>query len=136
MVEHLHRTSFYAFDPPRGEMLDDLRKTALRDLQEFRIPPNYQRGAGDTYFSGKLLARLARILIVADEMGLSPTADFALAVQHLRSGVEVWLNGSAESPFLYDYAWRGLIMCGCDYHWFPDEKVGKYHLLFCCTVRR
>jgi hypothetical protein len=32
-------------------------------------------------------------------------------------GVEIWLSGKAESPFLYDRSWGGLVMCGCDYHY-------------------
>jgi endo-1,3(4)-beta-glucanase len=28
----------------------------------------------------------------------------------------VWFNGSAQSPFLYDRAWGGMVMCGCDYN--------------------
>lgn len=124
MVEHLHRTSFHSSTVPRDEMLPDLLAAAKNDLL-FRLPDNYMRGAGDTYFSGKLLARMARIVLIADELGLSQTADFAGAVHHLRAGVEIWLNGSAESPFLYDRAWGGLVMCGCNYGWFPEEKIGR-----------
>lgn len=120
----MHRTSFHAALAPRAEIYPDLLAAAKKDLL-FRLPPNYMRGAGDTYFSGKLLARLARIIIISDELGLSQTQEFYNALAHLRSGVEIWLNGSAESVFLYDRAWGGLVMCGCDYHWFPDEKIGR-----------
>ena len=37
------------------------------------------------------------------------------AVDRLRRGVEVWLNGTAEAPFLYDAKWGGLVSCGCAY---------------------
>jgi hypothetical protein len=42
-------------------------------------------------------------------------------------GVQIWLGGKAESPFLYDRSWGGLVMCGCDYHW--DEEIKEGHCL-------
>ena len=73
------------------------------------------RGAGDTYFSGKMLARLARVLIVAKEVGGVPQKDFNDALGRLKGGIAIWLNGSAESPMLYDKSWGGVVMCGCDF---------------------
>ncbi len=55
-----------------------------------------QVGAGDTYFSGKMLAKLARILIVAEEVGATQDVHqplFTDALARLRAGVEIWLNG-------------------------------------------
>lgn len=103
------------------EMMKDLISNAKLDLT-WRLPANYMAGAGDTYFSGKLLARLGRIILISDQLGLSDSAEFRDAVDHLRSGVEIWLNGSAQSPFLYDKTWRGLVMCGCDYAY--ENHVG------------
>lgn len=111
------------------------------------MPDNYLRGAGDTYFSGKMLAKLGRIIVIAQELrGLAerpkddapdastPDGQELLriirackeadlpsegevndAISRLRAGVEVWLNGTAASPFTYDSAWGGLVNCGC---WF------------------
>lgn len=120
-MEHLHRTSFDAPRAPRIEMMRDIVEAAKVDLQ-WRIPANYMVGAGDTYFSGKLLARLARILLVSDDVGLRHSEGFSDALDHLRSGVEIWLNGSAQSMFLYDQSWGGLVMCGCDYAY--ENHVG------------
>lgn len=114
LIEHLHRTSFYASNGIRKEMEEDVRRAAIADLA-WRMPRNYMEGAGDTYFSGKMLARISRVLLVADQVGLKETQAFQDALSHLRSGVEIWLNGSAQSMFLYDNAWGGLVMCGCDY---------------------
>ena len=125
LVEHLHRTSFHASSSPRLEMIPDIKKALDEDL-EYLIPENYMRGAGDTYFSGKMLAKLARILTIADEIGGVDQQKFDSALGRLRSGVEIWLNGSAESPLLYDNKWGGIVMCGCDYNGhgcnnaFPD----------------
>jgi endo-1,3(4)-beta-glucanase len=103
-------------------MQEAVRAAALEDLQ-WRLPANYMVGAGDTYFSGKMLARLARVLVIADEVGLTRTSEFEAAVAHLRSGVEIWLNGSAESAFLYDRSWGGVFTCGCEYIY--EHNVGS-----------
>lgn len=44
-----------------------------------------------------------------------PDSDFADALARLQEGVEIWINGSAASPLLYDEHWGGVVMCGCDY---------------------
>lgn len=51
MVEHLHRTSFYATRPPRKEMQGAIQSALKNDIK-FELPQNYRDGAGDTYFSG------------------------------------------------------------------------------------
>lgn len=121
MVEHLHRTSFSAPRPPRSEMVASIRQALQHDIR-YSPPQNYMDGAGDTYFSGKMLAKLARILLVAHEVGGVDKKDFAHALATLREGVEVWYRSSAGSPFLYDRAWGGIVMCGCDYKW--ENNVG------------
>ena len=95
-------------------MLPDIRAALKTDIH-YALPDNYMRGAGDTYFSGKMLARLARVLIVAKEVGGVPQKDFNDALGRLKSGIAIWLNGSAESPMLYDKSWGGVVMCGCDF---------------------
>jgi endo-1,3(4)-beta-glucanase len=107
-----------------------------------------RRGSGDTYFSGKFLAKLARILTITEEMNelcgekgfidqhmdgylqfcknatLPKREDVDEAIRHLREGVEVWINGTAETPFVYDKTWGGVISCGC---YMEHEKcVNKY----------
>lgn len=125
LVEHLHRTSFHSMRSPNEEILPSIRSALEVDI-DYEIPDNYMRGAGDTYFAGKMLAKLARIVIIADEMGDVSPQKFDAALGRLRAGVEIWLNGSAASPLLYDTKWGGIVMCGCDYNGhgcnnaFPD----------------
>eukprot|EP01038_Epipyxis_sp_PR26KG_P009986 gene9986-13436_t len=125
LVEHLHRASFSATLAPRDEMLDDIHAALEVDLK-YEIPNNYMKGAGDTYFSGKMLAKLARVLIIANELGESDSDLFLDALGRLRAGVQVWLDGSSQSPLLYDYAWGGMVMCGCDYNGETDSCANSY----------
>jgi hypothetical protein len=74
-----------------------------------------------------MLAKLGRILVIAEEMGFKASHHgmskedaedaslFEHALHHLQSGVEVWLNGKADSPMVFDSAWGGVFGCGCDY---------------------
>jgi endoglucanase Acf2 len=89
LVEHLHRTAFHFTQSPKIEMLDEIMDAAKKDLQ-WRLPSNYMIGAGDTYFSGKLLARFARVLIIADELGLRDSDEFNAALDHLKDGEYVF----------------------------------------------
>lgn len=143
LVEDMPPIAFQAPRPPRPEAVFAISKALKNDLS-FRLHEYFERGAGDTYFSGKMLARLARVLLIAEELkglcnarnrkdlgyvltsqekeeyiaacqnvSLPTDDDIAAGVSRLRSSVEVWINGKADIPFVYDSAWGGVISCGC-----------------------
>lgn len=122
---------FRAARPPKAQALPALSQALQKDF-EYRVPGYFMRGAGDTYFSGKILAKAARILVIADEVkelcSKGGKGDYADACRDstvptdlettamlnmLRAGVEIWINGTAEAPFVYDKGWGGLVNCGC-----------------------
>lgn len=119
--------------------------TSLKHDINYTLPSFYRRGAGDTYFSGKMLAKLGRILLVAEEMNelcsnskdsayktacqgivLPSKEEMSKAVASLRSGVEIWINGTAEIPFVYDSSWGGVVSCGCDFDGDKEICKNKY----------
>jgi Glycosyl hydrolase family 81 C-terminal domain len=127
--------NFTAPRPPAPWALASLGTSLKTDLK-FKLPRIYEKGIGDTYFSGKMLAKFARILIIADEittlcqstdeMAVSPEYVDAcnsmempsvksrqVALERLKRSVEIWINGSAVTPFVYDPAWGGVVSCGC-----------------------
>lgn len=124
MKVELHPVNFESPNDYEPALLHDIREALLVDLK-YELPLNYQKGAGDTYFSGKMIAKLARIVQIGTEIAerSKHLADFLTkyhplhvsALNRLRSGVEIWLNGSALSPLVYDESWGGLVGCGCDY---------------------
>jgi len=133
-----HPPGLVAPRPPRADHVPAIAR-ALSDDIRFELPEYYRRGVGDTYFSGKQLAKLGRIVVAASELrdlaggggdgyrgpidpdivraaglaDLPSSRDLAGAVDRLRSGVEVWLNGTAGTPFTYDGTWGGVVSCGC-----------------------
>ena len=61
--------------PPRAKAIPSLAEALSKDIS-YSLPDNYMRGAGDTYFSGKMLAKLGRIIVIAQELrGLAETPD-------------------------------------------------------------
>lgn len=121
--------------PPRAEYLPSLSEALVHDMN-YSLPKFFERGAGDTYFSGKMLSKLARILLIAEELvaicegnqAMAKTSDYRVACKNvtlptedeqsraldrLRRSVEIWINGTAETPFVYDEAWGGVVSCGC-----------------------
>lgn len=88
--------------------------------KDYDVPGNYAIGAGDTYFGGKMLARLARVALIAEEVAVDP-ATLSDIVSRLQARVEVWYNSSSLNRLQYDALWGGIIACGCKY----DDCGGK-----------
>ena len=137
ILETLPPVSFRAPRAPNSSIIPALMEAVSNDLS-YRVPDNYMRGAGDTYFSGKALGKLARILLIAEEImeicggqpqvrrGLQSSIDcvdgslpnstaIANALAHLKAGVEIWLSSDAQAPLVFDSSWGGVVSCGCSY---------------------
>eukprot|EP01041_Mallomonas_annulata_P000931 gene931-1807_t len=113
LQESLPIISFHADRPIRDEILP-LIKSSISDDLHYNIQDIYARGVGDTYFSGKELAKLARIIIIANELGYTlDNIDFQNALNRLKKGIEIWIENKGENIFVYDKIWGGYITCGC-----------------------
>ncbi|CAE8695749.1 unnamed protein product, partial [Polarella glacialis] len=106
----------------KADLLDVLRgpKSALWNGslpdKDFDLPLNMQLGAGDTYWSGKMLSRLARLVVIADELDQSGEQYFQDMLDRLEVRLQVWLSPEvSENPFFFDASWGGMIACGCSY---------------------
>lgn len=87
-----------------------------------------------------MLAKLGRVLVMAEEfteicgnatnmkydwgesltyaqackdLSLPSKTDRAGALASLRKSVQVWIDGTASAPFVYDPTWGGVANCGC-----------------------
>ena len=133
--------SFSAPRPPMASSFASLANAINKDIS-YRIPDYYERGAGDTYFSGKMLAKLSRILLITEEMtdicsnddkppecdniSLPTEGQFQEALDHLRSSTEIWINGTATTPFVYDGKWGGIVSCGCYFNGDTMDCDNRY----------
>ncbi|MFZ5893161.1 MAG: glycosyl hydrolase [Myxococcota bacterium] len=88
---------------PRAIAAD--RVSAVR--QALTSDKAYQPVGDDPYFGGKALAKLARLILIADELGESDARDEM--VERLRPRVEAWLSGTNAVPLGYDKVWGGLV---------------------------
>ena len=59
--------SFNAGRPPEGDAIPALAEALKEDIH-YRLSDNMMRGAADTYFSGKILARLGRVIAISSEL--------------------------------------------------------------------
>jgi len=143
MYETLPDVDFRASRHPDPTYLPLLAESLLDDIR-YRIPSNFRTGAADTYFSGKTTAKLARILLITEELKelceappleyedacdiaeLPSDDEIDQALNQLRDSVTVWVRTNSKAPFVYDRAWGGLVNCGCLYrggecvNLFPD----------------
>merc|ERR1719362_1549430 len=62
-----------------------------------------------------MVARLARLVAIAGELGEAQEIYFGDMLMRLKKRLEVWLERDSATPFVYDESWGGLISCGCTY---------------------
>lgn len=135
--------SFVARRPPAASAIGLLAKSVSEDLA-YQLSDDLHRGAADTYFSGKILSRVARTIVIASELrdlvegseletkydvdseylksSIAAASEVKLpsqssidnALKDLKKCVQVWLE-KPEAPYLYDESWGGLVNCGCRY---------------------
>ena len=91
------------FEAPGGiaAALEPLVQEALLEDLDFPVT------AGDTYFGGKQLAAIARLALIADELGDAASA--ATARANLQAALEPWLAGTNGDPLRYDATWGGVV---------------------------
>ncbi|GAX26526.1 hypothetical protein FisN_23Lh055 [Fistulifera solaris] len=124
LTETIPHVGWRAPRSPSADALGALGQALQTDLK-YQVFELFRKGGGDTYFSGKQLAKLGRICLVAEEWlelcddgaidcEKGPTtAELENAVQELKQSVEIWFNGTGLTPFVYDEAWGGVVSCGC-----------------------
>jgi endoglucanase Acf2 len=77
----------------------------------------------DTYWFGKALGKITRLVHIAQQIGHMQAHDLFLA--ELKNHVEDWLNGTAPHYFYYDKVWRTLI--GYPAAFGSDTALSDHH---------
>ncbi len=81
--------------------LDEIAKQLIEDIKEI-VPSSL-----DIYSFGKEVARMARLTLIADNLGISDTRANALAT--IEKTIIPWLQGSNENSLLYDRTYGGIV---------------------------
>merc|ERR1712142_276365 len=96
-----------------SDKMGDIKAALQQDI------PNVACCSDDPYFGGKQMAVLARLALIADEMGESGLAQQAR--DRVKPFIQGWLGGTNGNTLLYDQTWGGVVsQCGlydqgCDF---------------------
>lgn len=109
LVDHGDPQSFIADRPPSAGVIPDIAD-ALREDVKFQFSANMLRGAADTYFPAKILAKIGRIIEIAHELkrlsdGDAPDyadADESTVAESASAAAAVYLPPDSEIEFLLD----------------------------------
>lgn len=94
----------------------------------------------DPYFGGKQLAKLARLVLVADELG--DTARANAMRDRLAPLVASWLDATNGNPLVYEQSWGGIVTTkgvadpGADFGqgWFNDHHFHYGYHVYAASV--
>ncbi|MCH0541679.1 glycoside hydrolase [Streptomyces sp. MUM 203J] len=92
-------------------------------LDEVVNAPDPFSGATDTYWTGKALGRLARLVPLADQTGETAVRDRLLAL--LKGRLQEWFTAGGSAEFSYDRTWRTLI--GYPASFGSDTELNDHH---------
>ncbi|GAB5362024.1 hypothetical protein AAMO2058_000762700 [Amorphochlora amoebiformis] len=124
LTEHL---STIAWTAPRKvndiDKINAIKAAAENDLK-WELPWNYKTGTGDPYNAGKMMAKMANIAIIAEEMDVSKHK-ISKFLDPLEDALGLWLNGSSGNSLVYDASWGGVVSCGCLYSYPPPHCINK-----------
>jgi endo-1,3(4)-beta-glucanase len=95
------------FSAPRA-VASQYRSAVLAALvSDASFVPDPLTVSNDSYVGGKLMAKLARLALIADDLGETATA--ANLRTRLTPLVAAWLDRTNGNPFVYDDTWGGVV---------------------------
>jgi endoglucanase Acf2 len=135
---------WYGAQPINPSYLPQLKSTLQQDIQLVNVDPTKSgntldptNAKNDSYAFGKRLARLARLALIADQMG--DHADAKIVINKMESAIAPWLQGGnkndpsgmSQGYFKYDDKFGGIITAraATDPAQCPKDQCG-YNLDF------
>ncbi|CAL5186118.1 unnamed protein product [Lathyrus oleraceus] len=89
----------------KKESHDEIVSSLLKDVEGLKSSPIT---TSSSYFYGKLIARAARLALIAEEVNYLDA--IPIVVKFLKESIEPWLDGNFNgNGFLYDKKWGGII---------------------------
>ncbi|WP_151193579.1 glycosyl hydrolase [Cysteiniphilum sp. JM-1] len=110
-----------------------LRQKFMADFQRLQANPTLF-SAKDTYWRGKEYAKVADLIQVADQLGLSIERDYLLS--HLKSDIAAWLTVDANNDqafYYYEPIWGTLI--GYPASFGSNDQLNDHHFHYGYLVK-
>ena len=98
MTEPLTTITWSAPRPIQADKIQDVRNALYEDINKGVV-------ADDTYFGGKQMAAIARLALIADELGETVLAETYRT--NLKRYIEPWLQNSGK--LVHDVSWGGIV---------------------------
>jgi endo-1,3(4)-beta-glucanase len=133
LKEHLTPIKWFS---PRGIPGDKVESIRAALLQE----KGRRNPVGDPYTAGKVLASMARLALVADELNDNETA--RAIRENLKADLDPWLLGTNWNALKYETAWgglcssQGLVDMNADYGqgWYNDHHFHYGYMVYAAAV--
>lgn len=131
----LHEASVGIDDPLLSLSWEKQVKAALADDLHTTLPT-----APDVYGFGKEIARMARLALIADELGDGAARDAALAT--VSAYLTPWMKNANEDLLVYDKTWGGIVTkdglndVNADFGnaWYNDHTYHYGYLIYAAAV--
>ncbi|XP_012575339.1 glucan endo-1,3-beta-D-glucosidase-like [Cicer arietinum] len=89
----------------KEELRDEIISSLLKDVESLKSTPIT---TSSSYFYGKLIARAARLALIAEEVNHLDA--IPIVKNYLKESIEPWLDGTFNgNGFLYDKKWGGIV---------------------------
>ncbi len=99
--------SFTAPSPPLSSARPEWRRAVEQSLRHDVAFSNISSETADPYGFGKEVARLARLALIADEIGGEEFQTIATECRNkLKNALEPWMHGKNTDPLEYDSQWH------------------------------
>ena len=114
--------------------LDEIARQLMQDIRSV-IPASI-----DPYQFGKELARMSRLALIADNLGIADARSLALA--NIESTILPWLQGTNPDALLYDRTWGGVVptsgiadpMADFGSGWYSDHHFHYGYLVYAAAT--
>jgi endo-1,3(4)-beta-glucanase len=133
LSEPLPTIAWSAPRPVAADKVEAVKAALAADAAEVPV-------AKDPYFFGKQIAKLGRLVLIADELGEAATA--AALREQMRNSLNPWLDGQNDNPLKYDAVWggicssAGLASQGADFGngWYNDHHFHYGYFLYAAAA--
>ncbi|KAK9766843.1 hypothetical protein K7432_003775 [Basidiobolus ranarum] len=129
------KIGWFSDRPIDQEYLEIIGNSLMKDVES-----NTSSLAIDPYFFGKGVAKIARLALIAEQIGRLELLEKIL--DNLKRALVPWFTGKNQNPLVYDLTWKGIISRngindrGADFGngWYNDHHYHYGYFIYACAV--